>query len=87
METIKELLIEQCDEMFNEEDYEEYLGVTPHKIFKSMKLTDKDVTKDQIMEHLHNTICQTLGCHTDDLENAFRIYSDCKYIINNVLSK
>ena len=87
METLKEKLIERCNELFNEEDYNDSFGISPHEIFKNMNISQKEKTREVIMDKLHQELYDRFGYHLDDLNTAFRIYNDCKYVINNTINQ
>lgn len=87
METLKEKLIERCYELFNEEDYNDSFGVSPHEIFKNMKISQKEKTREAIMDKLHQELYDRFGYHIDDLNAVYKIYVECRYIINNTIDQ
>ena len=46
MDTIKEKLIENCELLFNNEDYKNQYGISPLMIFKNLKLIQEDKSND-----------------------------------------
>ena len=87
METLKEKLIERCYDLFNEEDYNDSFGVSPHEIFKNMKISQKEKTKEAIMDKLHQELYDRFGYHINDLNAAYKIYVECRYVINNTIDQ
>lgn len=82
MDTIKEKLIENCELLFNNEDYKNQYGISPLMIFKNLKLIQEDKSKEKIVEKLHNELDKEYNYGTDLLAIASKLYSDCKTVIN-----
>lgn len=82
MDTIKEKLIENCELLFNNEDYENQYGISPLMIFKNLKLIQKDKSKEKIVEKLHDELNKEYNYGADLLAIASKLYADCKTVIN-----
>lgn len=83
MENLKQQILEEFDDLYNEEYLIEKLGESPREILASLKIKDTDTYYD-VIDKLQHKFASDFMFNVDF--NVLELFDICKECINNKLN-